>query len=53
MVKAIRIRAVPIAALLVGLLWAGTSAQNVSPVVATASTPFRRIVASSKWALRT
>ena len=37
MVRAIRVRAVPIAALLVGLLWAGTSAQNVSPVVATAS----------------
>ncbi len=37
MVRALTIRAVPVAALLVGLLWAGTSAQNVSPVVATAS----------------
>ena len=37
MVRALPIRAVSVAMLLVGLLWAGTSAQSAGPVVAAAS----------------
>src|SRR5687767_7281536 len=37
MFRAIPIRAVPIAALFVSLLWVGTAAQNANPVVAAAS----------------